>query len=56
MGPLNEFDMKDLPYIKKDDLRPINIVDFETAMEKVKPSYSMSKVNDFIKWEKSLGK
>lgn len=56
MMPINDYTPEELRYFKKSDIRAVKFKDFEAALEKVKPSYSKAKVQEFIDWEKSLGK
>ena len=56
MYPLNDYPPEELRYLKKSEVRPITIDDFMDAMKRIKPSYSKKKVQEYINWEKSLGK
>jgi len=56
MMPLDDYSVDDLRYLKREELRPIGYEDFIMAMSKVKPSYGRKAIEEFTKWEKSLGK
>ncbi|TYK24257.1 fidgetin-like protein 1 [Cucumis melo var. makuwa] len=57
MGPLREALQQgtDITLLKKEDMRPVNLKDFESAMQEVRPSVSLSELGTYDEWNKQFG-
>ncbi|XP_050938529.1 ATPase family AAA domain-containing protein FIGL1 isoform X4 [Cucumis melo] len=57
MGPLREALQQgtDITLLKKEDMRPVNLKDFESAMQEVRPSVSLSELGTYNEWNKQFG-
>ncbi|KAI7741929.1 hypothetical protein M8C21_024308 [Ambrosia artemisiifolia] len=56
MGPLREA-MRDtkITELKKEDMRPVTLQDFENALQEVRPSVSVNELGTYEDWNKQFG-
>ncbi|KAG8384966.1 hypothetical protein BUALT_Bualt04G0173100 [Buddleja alternifolia] len=57
MGPLREA-LKhgiEITKLKKEDMRPVNLQDFEKALQEVRPSVSLNELGTYEKWNEQFG-
>jgi SpoVK/Ycf46/Vps4 family AAA+-type ATPase len=55
MGPLRSLGERDLLYMKMEDIRPIEMKDFEKSLEKIRPSVSVEGLQKFEEWADKFG-
>ncbi|KAL8049221.1 hypothetical protein ABFX02_06G007400 [Erythranthe guttata] len=57
MGPLREALTQgiEITKLKKDDMRPVNLEDFEKALQEVRPSVSLNELGTYEKWNQQFG-
>ncbi|XP_022989866.1 ATPase family AAA domain-containing protein FIGL1 isoform X1 [Cucurbita maxima] len=57
MGPLREALKQgtEITLLKKEDMRPVTLKDFENAMQEVRPSVSLSELGTYDEWNKQFG-
>ncbi|XP_065877123.1 ATPase family AAA domain-containing protein FIGL1 [Euphorbia lathyris] len=57
MGPLREALKQgiEITKLKKEDMRPVNLQDFEMALQEVRPSVSLSELGTYDEWNKQFG-
>ncbi|KAI4348308.1 hypothetical protein L6164_009043 [Bauhinia variegata] len=57
MGPLREALRQgiEITKLKKEDMRPVNLQDFETALQEVRPSVSSNELGTYDEWNKQFG-
>ncbi|GAV64278.1 AAA domain-containing protein/Vps4_C domain-containing protein [Cephalotus follicularis] len=57
MGPLREALEHgiEITKLKKEDMRPVTLQDFENALQEVRPSVSLSELGIYDKWNKQFG-
>ncbi|XP_051140861.1 ATPase family AAA domain-containing protein FIGL1 [Andrographis paniculata] len=57
MGPLREALKQgiEITRLKKDDMRPVNLEDFEKALQEVRPSVSPNELGNYEKWNEQFG-
>ncbi|OIT05585.1 PREDICTED: fidgetin-like protein 1 [Nicotiana attenuata] len=57
MGPLREALRQgiEITKLKKDDMRPVNLQDFEDALQEVRPSVSSTELGAYEDWNKQFG-
>lgn len=55
LGPIREVSASQLRTIKPEDVRPIQIKDFENAVQIIRPSVSNSNLQQFQKWSDTYG-
>ncbi|XP_038884179.1 ATPase family AAA domain-containing protein FIGL1 [Benincasa hispida] len=57
MGPLREALKQgtEITLLKKEDMRPVTLKDFESAMQEVRPSVSLSELGTYDEWNKQFG-
>lgn len=57
MGPLREALKQgiEITKLKKDDMRPVTIQDFETALQEVRASVSLHELGTYDEWNKQFG-
>ncbi len=54
MGPLRHLG-EALLFTPQDQIRPIQMVDFEASLESIRPSVSKKGLEEFEKWAKDFG-
>lgn len=57
MGPLREALKQgtEITLLNKEDMRPVTLKDFESAMQEVRPSVSLSELGTYDEWNKQFG-
>ncbi|XP_011203694.2 fidgetin-like protein 1 [Bactrocera dorsalis] len=55
MEPLRSIPPDQIPHIVKDNVRPVNIDDFMSALQSVRPSVSKDDLAQYIEWNKEYG-
>ncbi|XP_042007900.1 ATPase family AAA domain-containing protein FIGL1-like [Salvia splendens] len=57
MGPLREALKQgiEITKLKKEDMRPVNLQDFEKALQEVRPSVSLNELGTYVKWNEQFG-
>ncbi|XP_073294098.1 ATPase family AAA domain-containing protein FIGL1 isoform X1 [Primulina huaijiensis] len=57
MGPLREALKQgiEITNLKKEDMRPVNLLDFEKALQEVRPSVSLNELDTYEKWNEQFG-
>ncbi|XP_017468046.1 PREDICTED: fidgetin-like protein 1 [Rhagoletis zephyria] len=55
MEPLRAIPAEQIPHIVKDEVRPINIDDFKSALHSVRPSVSKDDLAQYIEWNREYG-
>ncbi|KAG8637746.1 ATPase family AAA domain-containing protein FIGL1 isoform X2 [Manihot esculenta] len=57
MGPLREALKQgiEITKLRKEDMRPVTLEDFEKALQEVRPSVSMSELGTYDEWNKQFG-
>ncbi|KAF2316438.1 hypothetical protein GH714_041779 [Hevea brasiliensis] len=57
MGPLREALKQgiEITKLKKEDMRPVTLQDFEKALQEVRPSVSLSELGTYDQWNKQFG-
>ncbi|KAL0351140.1 UNVERIFIED_CONTAM: ATPase family AAA domain-containing protein FIGL1 [Sesamum radiatum] len=57
MGPLREALKQgiEITKLKKEDMRPVNLQDFEKALHEVRPSVSLNELGTYEKWNEQFG-
>ncbi|KAL3318259.1 Fidgetin-like protein 1 [Cichlidogyrus casuarinus] len=55
MGPIRTISFEDIKSIKGTDVRPINVSDFDEALQFVRPSVSPRDLDQYLKWNKEFG-
>ncbi|XP_073127339.1 ATPase family AAA domain-containing protein FIGL1 [Henckelia pumila] len=57
MGPLREALREgiEITNLKKEDMRPVNLLDFEKALQEVRPSVSLNELGTYEKWNMQFG-
>ncbi|KAL8538422.1 hypothetical protein ACS0TY_000429 [Phlomoides rotata] len=57
MGPLREALQQgiEITQLKKEDMRPVNLQDFEKALQEVRPSVSPNELGTYEKWNEQFG-
>ncbi|RXH69618.1 hypothetical protein DVH24_037402 [Malus domestica] len=57
MGPLREALKQgiEITKLKKEDMRPVTVQDFESALQEVRPSVSLNELCTYEEWNKQLG-
>ncbi|KAE8021335.1 hypothetical protein FH972_007233 [Carpinus fangiana] len=57
MGPLREALTQgiEITKLKKEDMRPVILQDFENALQEVRPSVSLNELGTYEKWNKQFG-
>ncbi|KDP46288.1 hypothetical protein JCGZ_10128 [Jatropha curcas] len=57
MGPLREALKQgiEITKLKKEDMRPVTLQDFEKALQEVRPSVSLSELGTYDEWNKQFG-
>ncbi|KAL0344133.1 UNVERIFIED_CONTAM: ATPase family AAA domain-containing protein FIGL1 [Sesamum angustifolium] len=57
MGPLREALKQgiEITKLKKEDMRPVNLQDFERALHEVRPSVSLNELGTYEKWNEQFG-
>ncbi|XP_041977679.1 fidgetin-like protein 1 [Aricia agestis] len=55
MGPIRSFPMSQIVNIDRDKVRPVNIEDFKTALQRVRPSVSQDDLGQYVKWNSTYG-
>ncbi|KZV20253.1 fidgetin-like protein 1 [Dorcoceras hygrometricum] len=57
MGPLREALRQgiEITNLKKEDMRPVNLLDFEKALQEVRPSVSLNELDTYEKWNEQFG-
>ncbi|KAG7985905.1 hypothetical protein I3843_03G051100 [Carya illinoinensis] len=57
MGPLREALRQgiEITKLKKDDMRPVTLQDFENALQEVRPSVSLNELSTYDEWNKQFG-
>ncbi|KAK5802634.1 Fidgetin-like protein 1 [Gossypium arboreum] len=57
MGPLREALRQgiEITQLKKEDMRPVTLQDFENALQEVRPSVSMNELGTYEEWNKQFG-
>lgn len=57
MGPLREALRQgiEITKLKKEDMRPVTLQDFESALQEVRPSVSLNELGTYDEWNKQFG-
>ncbi|XP_028963471.2 ATPase family AAA domain-containing protein FIGL1 isoform X1 [Malus sylvestris] len=57
MGPLREALKQgiEITKLKKEDMRPVTVQDFESALQEVRPSVSLNELGTYEEWNKQFG-
>ncbi|KAL6509171.1 Fidgetin-like protein 1 [Orobanche gracilis] len=57
MGPLREALIQgiEITKLKKEDMRAVNLQDFEKALQEVRPSVSLNELGTYEKWNEQFG-
>ncbi|KAL1081165.1 hypothetical protein V6Z11_D09G046000 [Gossypium hirsutum] len=57
MGPLREALRQgiEITQLKREDMRPVTLQDFENALQEVRPSVSMNELGTYEEWNKQFG-
>ncbi|XP_059669975.1 ATPase family AAA domain-containing protein FIGL1-like [Cornus florida] len=57
MGPLREALKQgiEIAMLKKEDMRPVTLQDFEDALQEVRPSVSLNELSTYEEWNKQFG-
>ncbi|KAK4483223.1 hypothetical protein RD792_010405 [Penstemon davidsonii] len=57
MGPLREALQQgiEITKLKKEDMRPVHLQDFEKALQEVRPSVSLNELGTYEKWNEQFG-
>ena len=55
LGPIREMSAAALRTVKAEDVRPINVRDFESAIRVIRPSVSGDNLKQFQKWSEQYG-
>ncbi|QQP50615.1 Spastinlike, partial [Caligus rogercresseyi] len=54
-GPLRELTPQEIAKVNPADLRKISIKDFETALQKIRPSVNTALLKSFQEWNRKFG-
>lgn len=54
-GPIREVPTNQLATIKKDEIRPVNLSDFRSALTRVRPSVNKAMLKQYQDWNTTYG-
>lgn len=55
MGPIRELGFAALKTVRPEDVRPLNVRDFEAAVINIRPSVSQDSLQQYTKWGDQFG-
>jgi len=55
MGPIRDIPVDELEFFSHDQMRPVNVSDFEYAMTQVRASVGKDDLDGYVKWNESFG-
>lgn len=55
LGPIRSIDFKNIENIQASEVRPLEKLDFENALKRVRPSVSQNDLVRYLRWDNTYG-